>query len=122
MGSTIDNTNIELQGYIDDVSAFFAQGDVAINPTFEGTGLKIKTFESMSYDKVVMVHPHSTIGVYKKDSAPLFSSNEPNEWVNFLKRIWNNTKEMQEIKSQTHKYLNEMNDFIKMEYKKFLEI
>lgn len=115
-----DDSHIDLQGLIDDANAFFLQGDVAINPTFLGTGLKIKTFESMAFDKVVIVHPHSSIGIYKKDSAPLFSSDNPSEWLDFICRIWDDRNKVEEIKVQNKNYISEMNDFIEGQYKEFL--
>ena len=69
-----DIDGVKVLGYIDSPANFYAQGDVAINPVYQGTGLKIKTFESISFDKVVMVHPHSMAGIFKKDNAPLFLS------------------------------------------------
>ena len=41
--------NVIICGYIYDLSAFYRQGDVAINPVYLGTGIKIKTFEALSY-------------------------------------------------------------------------
>ena len=117
----IHNVNITLCGYIDNLSSFYEQGDVAINPVYQGTGLKIKTFEAISYDKVTIVHPHSKTGIYKKDEAPLFASDNPEEWVDFLDSIWNNPKRIVEIKKHNEYYMKEMNDLIINEYKRFLK-
>lgn len=117
----IHNANITLCGYIDNLLSFYEQGDVAINPVYQGTGLKIKTFEAISYDKVTIVHPHSMTGIYKKDEAPLFASDNPEEWVDFLGSIWNNPKRIVEIKKHNEYYMKEMNDFIINEYKRFLK-
>lgn len=113
---------VELIGYVDDPKNLYAMGDVAINPVYQGTGLKIKTFEAISYDKVTLVHPHSMAGVFKKDDAPLFASDKPEEWLSFLDSVWGNEENIKQIKSQNEKYLAEMNVFIVNEYKRFLEI
>ena len=112
--------NIELQGFVDNPDNFFQQGDIAINPTFQGTGLKIKTFESLSYGKIVMVHPHSMKGIYQSEKAPLFASEKANEWVTYLNKIWSSPESIPEIKMQDKIYLNKMNEFIENEYKRFL--
>ena len=114
-------TNIERYGFVDDLDDFFGKGDVVINPTYQGTGLKIKTFESVSFDKVTMVHPHSMIGIYKPESAPIFASEEAEEWVNYLTTIWCCKNVIEDIKKRNEEYLSEMNTFIKNEYKRFLE-
>ena len=112
---------VDMLGYVDSVNEFYKLGDVAINPVYQGTGLKIKTFEALSYDKVTLVHPHSMAGVYKKDEAPLFASEKPEEWVKFLETVWDNPKHIEEIKKQNADYMKEMNEFIISEYKRFLE-
>ena len=108
-------------GYVDSLDEFYRLGDVAINPVYQGTGLKIKTFEALSYDKVTLVHPHSMAGVYKKDEAPLFASEKPEEWVKFLETVWDNPKHIEENKNHNADYMKEMNEFIISEYKRFLE-
>lgn len=115
------NPNIELMGYVNDPIELYSRGDVAINPVYQGTGLKIKTFEAISYGKITMVHPHSTIGIFDKTNAPLFYSDKPIEWVDFLERTWNNNMSIIEVKEGAERYLERMNDFIIKEYKRFLE-
>jgi glycosyltransferase involved in cell wall biosynthesis len=61
--------NVTLLGDVDDLHAFYSLGDIFINPTFNGTGLKIKTFEAMSFGKVVVTHQHNVLGIYKQEIA-----------------------------------------------------
>ena len=112
---------IKLLGYVESPAFLYEQGDVAINPTYQGTGLKIKTFESISYDKVTMVHPHSMKGVFDANDTPLFYSANPQEWVDFLVKLWE-TKEISiaEVKRKNEDYIKRMNNFIIREYKRFL--
>lgn len=112
---------VKTLGYVDDPAVFYAQADVAINPVYQGTGLKIKTFEAISFDKVTIVHPHSMAGVFKKDSAPLMSSDKPQDWVEFLEKIWGNPDYISSVKDRNKVYLEEMNDYIVKEYKRFLD-
>lgn len=114
--------NIELMGYVDDARSFYESADVVINPTYQGTGLKIKTFEGISYDKVVIAHPHSLIGIFAPNNAPVFASEKADEWVSFLERIWRNTSDIDKIttiKKQNEQYLKSMSQFVEAEYRKF---
>ena len=112
---------VELQGYVDDLAQFYAQGDITINPTYQGTGLKIKTFEAIAYDKVTMVHPHSMAGVFRAEEAPIFSSTDPQQWVARLQQLWGDPTQVRAIKASNKDYLARMNAFIESEYKRFLQ-
>lgn len=113
--------NVDLIGFVDVPADFYALGDVAINPTYQGTGLKIKTFEAMAYDKVTMVHPHCINGIFDKDRTPIFSSDQPSEWLAFLKTIWGDNMRILDIKRQNYSYISRMNDFIKSQFEEFLK-
>lgn len=112
---------VEVQGYVDDPYAFYAQADVCINPCYQGTGLKIKTFEAIGYDKVTMVHPHSMEGIYDKDHAPLFASDKPEEWVRYLESLWSSQQTIEDIKKRNKEYLESMERFVDSEYRRFLD-
>jgi len=112
--------NIELLGRVNSLDDFYRQGDIVINPVFQGTGLKIKTFEALSFSKVAIVHPHSTQGIYKKDAAPLLVAKEPIDWVNYIFDIFKNNYQVLEIKKKDEIYIQEMNSYICSQFESFL--
>lgn len=114
------HSHIKFYGIVDDLDDFFKLGDVAINPTFQGTGLKIKTFEYLSFDKVTIVHPHSTIGIFKKDLSPLFVAKDVQDWVKALRHIWSDGSTIHKIKLCNRKYITDMNAFVEAQYAYFL--
>ena len=97
------------------------KGDVAINPCQVGTGLKIKTFEAVSYGKVTMVHPHSIIGIFRKDHAPVFASNVPKDWIDYLRKVWGEKDFIAFIKDGNKNYIESMNAFVENEYHTWLD-
>jgi hypothetical protein len=113
-------SNIKLLGRVDSLENFYQQGDVVINPVFQGTGLKIKTFEALSYGKVVIVHPHSSQGIYQRDTAPLLLATQPVEWVEIISNIFMDRDQVQEIKQKDETYILEMNNYINSQYSSFL--
>jgi len=115
------NPNVQLFGFVENEGTFYKNGDVVINPTYSGTGLKIKTFESLAYGKITMAHPHSVQGIFKPQEAPVFTSVIASEWVAFLKRIWSNSDDMKKMSKRALDYIAEMNVFIEGEYNRFLE-
>lgn len=116
-----DVSGVQLLGFVDNPADFYAKADVAINPVYQGTGLKIKTFEAISYDKVTLVHPHSMAGVFQKETAPLFALKKAYQWVECLENIWESKELILKIKKRNQMYLDSMNEFIVSEYKRFLE-
>lgn len=116
-----NHRNIDFLGFIEDAADLYKFGDVAINPTYQGTGLKIKTFESIAYNKITMVHPHSTIGIYDKEHAPLFVSDNPNDWIAFLHKVWDNPTYADEIRAKNKNYIYQLNQFIINQFKTFLQ-
>ncbi len=115
------NEHIQIVGFVGDINEFYSLGDVAINPTYQGTGLKIKTFEAVSYDKVTLAHPHSVDGIYEPEKAPLFSSNIPKEWVDYLAELWSDESKIKEIKSKNFAYIKGMQNFIQNQYQSFFD-
>ena len=116
-----ENDTVILKGFVRDPREFYNLGDVVINPTYEGTGLKIKTFEGISYGKVVMAHPHSATGIFSKDTAPVFISSDRYMWAEFLKETIGNKSKVCEIKALDEQYIQAMNEHIKKEYMKFFK-
>ena len=107
---------VELQGYVDNVERFYSQGDIAINPVSNGTGMKIKTFESISFDKITIVHPHSTEGIYKNEDAPLLCSDQVEEWIDNFHKVWDDVDFMRQIKKKNRSYIEDMNKYILNQY------
>lgn len=120
LGWLSDNPDVDLVGYIENPGDFYQKGDIVINPTYLGAGLKIKTFEAMSFGKVVIAHPHSMEGVYNKQKAPILVSNHLEDWVCHLEACWNDSSTIDRIKDADKAYLQEMNQFIITQYKEFL--
>lgn len=120
MKSLQDVPQVQLLGFVENEADFYAMGDIVINPTYLGTGLKIKTFESLAYGKITMAHPHSVQGIFKPDKAPVFTSTIACEWVDFLIRIWSDSREILSISRKSLEYITEMNYFVEQEYNRFL--
>lgn len=108
---------IELLGFVKEPIDLYMMGDISINPVSRGTGLKIKTFESIAYDKVTIVHPHSMAGIFNPDQAPLKVARNPEEWVSCIAEIWGNDSKVTEIKASNRLYLKKMRECVNLRYK-----
>ncbi len=48
--SDLNELNIDLHGFIEDTNPIYRRADITINPVWIGTGLKIKTVESLNHE------------------------------------------------------------------------
>lgn len=112
--------NVSLLGRVDKLTDFYALGDIVVNPVYQGTGLKIKTFEALSFGKATIVHPHSMIGIYKPEAAPLLKASSTEEWVNIISDLINTPQHIKELMHQSILYIENMNKCIQLQYEEFL--
>lgn len=112
--------NVELLGRVDSLEDFYLQGDVVINPVSQGTGLKIKTFEAISFGKATVVHPHSSQGIFHKSTAPLSIAQTPTDWAAIISGLFNDRDRLAAIKKKDEIYMQEMNSYICSQYEGFL--
>nr|WP_122120192.1 glycosyltransferase [Alistipes megaguti] len=109
--------NVELKGRYDDPDNFYIQGDICINPVFEGSGLKIKTFEALAHGKVTIVDPHSSIGIYRSEESPLIIARTADEYISAIKMYMGNRLTLEEKRQQCKEYIDSLNDYILEQYR-----
>lgn len=117
----IVNPNISLLGKIEDEERFYSKGDIAINPIYQGTGLKIKTFEALSFGKVTVVHPHSMEGIYESDKAPLLVGDTPERIADHLVTVLENKLLRKKLSDAAYNYIGGLNEYVKQRFIKAIE-
>jgi hypothetical protein len=115
---TKNRNNIILQGYISDISQFYSQADLCINPTYRGTGLKIKTFEALSFGKILVAHSHSITGIYEKEKAPIFCAETKDEYLKQFEYLFSNMDSWEKLKRDSLNYMQEFQDYVKSQFEK----
>lgn len=121
IGTDLQRPYIELTGPVDSADDFYRLGDVAVNPVFHGTGLKIKTFESVSRGKVTVVHPHSAEGIFNPAEAPLLIARDAKDYAARLLSVVGNEEVVRAHRRQCERYLGEMNNHIREQYRRLFE-
>ena len=115
-----DNPNVKIVGPVTSEDTFYRMGDIAINPIYQGTGLKIKTFEALSYGKVTIVHPHSAEGIYKPHEAPILVGSTPQDFAMHLVKALSDIEMRKVYSHKSITYIQTLNQFIKQQYRKIL--
>ncbi len=59
----VDDPSVKIMGAVDDLTAAYAEARVVINPAVAGTGLKIKTIESLCHLRPLVTWPSGVDGV-----------------------------------------------------------
>lgn len=103
--------NLKLYGYIEDLTDFYKNGRVVINPVNTGTGFKIKSFEALSYGKALISHPHNTIGIYDKKNSPIIEAETPDEYANAISFLYLKNNIETRI-NESEMYLEKFNKYV----------
>ncbi len=109
-----------LLGFVDDKHEFYKKGNIVINPTYNGTGLKIKSFEALAYGKVLISHPHCLEGIYSCDYDPFNKAIAIEEYVSLVKVFINNKNKAIAYKVNAVKYIEALNSEVSAAFKKAL--
>lgn len=121
ISKTYKHCQIKIIGNVSNLSDFYSLGDIVINPVYQGTGLKIKTLEAISFGKIVIVDPHSIEGLYKSDIAPVIVAEDDNKYANVLRLALDGEIDLCMQKAACEKYINQMNDFINKQYREIIK-
>ena len=109
-------------GQYDNPDDFYLLGDICINPIYNGSGLKIKTLESIAHGKVTVVDPHSALGVYRPDKIPLYRATTAQDYADVILRFIGNRKALTAKKEEAEEYVKELNMHIYRQYAELFHV
>jgi hypothetical protein len=121
MGGYAKTENVELQGDVERLEDFYAQGDLTINPTRTGTGLKIKTFEAMAHGKTLICHPHCAEGIFEPGTAPLSVATTPDEFASAICRHLAEAASLSDQCEESTKYIHRFNAHVMTQFENALK-
>lgn len=75
---------VVLQGIVDNVADFYAQGNMCISPNLQGGGLKTKILEALAHGRTVLASPYSMRDMPWADAAPLISCSSASEYIDAI--------------------------------------
>ncbi len=122
IGQFKNNKYVEMVGMVKNAEEFYYSGDIFINPTFSGTGLKIKTFEAMAFGKVVICHPHSTEGIYQKENAPVLIAETADDYLKQLNSLFINEDSIKLYKNKSIAYMKVFGDVVRQRIKNSISL
>jgi hypothetical protein len=99
--------NITLHDVVPDLTPFYRQAAVIINPVCYGTGLPIKTLEAMSFGKCVVGMAAAVRGFPKEPSPPVSVARTISGMTDQITPLLTKPELRHEQETQVTKYINE---------------
>ncbi|WP_448212544.1 glycosyltransferase [Colwellia sp. MEBiC06753] len=78
--------NVYLLGFVEKLSDYYNNIDISINPIRFGSGLKIKSVESICHNRPLISTNYGVEGMPDNDDSPFIVCNQINEWVDTLNK------------------------------------
>jgi hypothetical protein len=111
--SHLQTSNVKLLGGVEILEDFYKLGDIAINPVSQGTGLKIKTIEALSFGKALVCHPHSKEGLFRINNIPIVVAETSDEFVSGILSFIQSKDKVIEYHNLARQYIQSYNNHIK---------
>lgn len=100
----IKNLGFNLIDYAENLNELYYQTKLVINPLFEGTGMKIKTIEAMSYNVPIVSTLEGVNGFPDKNNNGLLVTNNPDEYAEFINQLLYNNEFYNQMKLKEKEY------------------
>lgn len=118
----VNMPGVELVGMVENIDDFYATGNIVINPTLNGTGLKIKTIEGISYGKIVITSEHSSKGLFDNKDIPTIIGKTVEDYLNIFDQIMKDSHIFIKTQERCNKYICDMNNYTHKSLSEILKI
>jgi glycosyltransferase involved in cell wall biosynthesis len=112
--------SVELIGEISDLADFHSQCLLSINPMLGGTGLKIKTIESLAFGRAVVGTESAAEGLLPFVGNGLYIARNCYDFISILVQLLNNPKQARDSGSKAIGLVEQLNVEYRNELKKVL--
>ncbi len=93
-----NSSNIQVLGYVEDVTQYYQMCNIVLTPIFSGAGMKVKVAEALSFGKIILGTEFSFVGYEKQDGIEefLICAETSEEYIELLQSTYpsycNNSK------------------------------
>lgn len=95
---------IFIHGFVENITSFYQDANVCINPVFFGTGLKIKSVEAIGHSRPLITTDVGIDGITPHPEHACLVANTVNEWVTALKNILYNEEIIESMSQASREY------------------
>jgi glycosyltransferase involved in cell wall biosynthesis len=104
---TEEYENVTKMDHIDDLSSLYPHVKVAICPLLNGTGMKIKVIEAMSYGIPIVCTSRGVDGFPDKNENGCLVTDEPGLFACYINRLINDSTFYNETSQKIRRYFNQ---------------
>ena len=100
--------NLEISGFVSNITDFIATKDALIVPLLSGSGLRLKIIEAMAAGKLVI---SSTIGMQGIDANPnihYIRADTPKEWIAAIEKLNTSESDNEKMRMEAYKLVTKM--------------
>ncbi|MDM7859647.1 glycosyltransferase family 4 protein [Alteromonas sp. ASW11-36] len=114
---------IEIHGYVDDISIFYAQAQAFLCPLRDGGGTKLKVLDAMNHGLPVIGTDIAFEGIAIQDGASGFKAESANEICDTIEKLLNSAAELDLVGVRARKLIKDEYDShaISQNYTEFIQ-
>lgn len=116
-----EREGLRILGEFEDVADFYRLGNLVINPVFTGSGLKIKSFEALSFGRAVVSHPNSLAGVFQPGKIPIVPAETRDAQVEAIRALFSDPELLRAKCLASLEYLESLNAHVCLAFQRVLE-
>ncbi len=100
----VEDASVNYFPRLDDLSAFYGQSRVVINPAIAGTGLKIKSVEALAHGKPLVAWPQGVEGLDYSGEAPYIKCESWKEFAAAVVRVLQSDQTAQSLSARARRF------------------
>ena len=94
--------NIQVLGYVDNLSEIYAKASMAIAPIYIGSGSRLKIVEAMMHNTLTIASPKGAEGLLVEDGKHIVIAVDRQAWINHILYYLDNKGERAVIEKNAH--------------------
>lgn len=97
-------TEVNVEGYVEDLSRYYLESDIVIAPIFSGGGMKTKTAEALMFGAAIVGTTEAFVGYTVDPRCVGALANTPQEFIDSIEQLNRNRHQMLECKIASRAY------------------
>lgn len=103
---SINDQNIKVRGYVENIGLVYDETDIIINPVRFGAGLKIKNVEALAYAVPLLTTSHGARGLEMAVGSSFLTADDPENFIEQLSKLVTNFRLRQRLSKNAYEFID----------------